>query len=238
MLRLSSCLFVAAVVATALLSSSSSLVSAVELRLFNRSTENGHLRCMASQVFPAEPRPLEFCYWQNARSCCTPANDAAAKDAFQTFTALGAGCAPTDHRMRRAYREVRQFACLGCDPREPEYREWKADENTYKWKVCLSFFFGKDGKSGLWRGDGKRFDECGVKGPDFLVPSVAFGNITDKMEVAAQFGAILPTFLSGFAIEIVNDTIEADGPFNCFASAGYVSITASLATALLLLFIM
>lgn len=194
-------------------------------------TESGNSgKCIASLREPFAPRALEFCFWQNSRSCCTPANDAAAKKKFSDFTDLGPGCAPTDHKIRAAYREVRQFACLPCDPLEPKYRVvTDAATGSFGWRVCLSFFFGKDNKSGLWGTDGRKFDACGIKpagssGVDFTIPSVAYGtgNQNNRTAIAEAFLQDLPSFISGFGAILVNDY---DPNFNydatpCFASAG------------------
>jgi hypothetical protein len=206
--------------------------------------------CMASQRRPAMPRPLEFCYWLNDVSCCTPANDADAKAAFVAFTSLGSGCAPADHRIRSAYREVRRFSCLACDPKEPRYRvssllgdtgaggtiaaDPAARPGDFVWRICLSFFFGKDGKSGLWGGDGRKFDACGIRAPagsatTFSLPSVAFAGMA-QADLAAAFVQQLPTILANFSAVVVNDS---DPNFNytntpCFARAAPLSASCVL----------
>lgn len=204
--------------------------------------------CMASLREASEPRPLEFCYWLNDKSCCTPANDAAAKSKFQEFTDLGPGCAPTDHKIRAAYREVHQFACLPCHPREPDFRVDKrvgdkhlpggqiapdpaAKAGDFVWRVCLSFVLGKEPAKkpgGLWGKDGKKFDMCGIrpKGPsgvDFTIPSVAYAS-DNLTQTAIDFVAELPSFLEGFGAYIVDD-INRIVDYNatpCFLSAGKV----------------
>lgn len=135
--------------------------------------------CMASTKSPTKPRPLEFCYWLNADSCCTPGNDALAKEKFFDFVDNGPGCSPSDHHIRATYREIRDFICLGCDPREPQYRflaingdahlpgganqpDPAAAPTEFVWRVCASFLYGPDGRSGLWGGDGGKYDKCGV----------------------------------------------------------------------------
>lgn len=242
-------------------SSSSSFLCFVQAQVPSSYFVNATTSCMASLKEPVEPRPLEFCYWQNAKACCTPANDASAKASFQAFTDLGPGCAPTDHKIRAAYREVHQFACLPCHPREPDFRvdarigdthllggqveaDPNATEGTFKWRVCLSFVFGKDGKSGLWGTNGSKFDKCGIRpqggteGFDFTIPSVAFAN--DNLTVLAEsFVKELPSFISGFQAVIVNDS-HPDFDYNrtpCFASVGQQPFFISLVVAAVVLLV-
>jgi hypothetical protein len=165
--------------------------------------------CMASTVESKKPRPLEFCYQYNRDSCCTPGNDAAAKDAFLTMVEAGAGCSPSDHSVRAAYREVRDFICMGCHPHEPLFRfqasvgdehvggtvapNPAASDDAFVWRVCGSWLYGLDDNSGLWGGDGRKFDECGINLPTPCegTPVMSFDSTTNTW-VTGPSNAISP----------------------------------------------
>lgn len=137
--------------------------------------------CFMTATLPTKSENgLEFCYTHNPHACCLPATDANIRDAFEKITELGAGCSRTKHSVKATYRELREFACLPCMREEPQYRyrtqigdahlpggqnppDSTAAATKYTWRVCRSFLYGFDGKSGLWGGDGKKYDACGVK---------------------------------------------------------------------------
>jgi hypothetical protein len=135
-------------------------------------------KCLASTQNPKKPLPLEFCHFHNDNSCCTPGNDAIAKDAFYGLLAVGYGCSASDHNVRATYSEVRHFMCMGCHPEEPTYRfrltdgdggniaaDPAAAPDSFAWRVCESFLQGRDLTSGLWGADATKYDRCGVNMP-------------------------------------------------------------------------
>ena len=129
--------------------------------------------CMASTKVPTRPRALEFCYWHNDNSCCTPGNDALAKDKFYQLLDIGPGCAPSDHWVRATYAELRDFFCMGCHPSEPKYRfqtlvgdahlggenapDLTVGSDDFTWRICASWLYDK-----VWGADGSKFDQCGI----------------------------------------------------------------------------
>merc|ERR1719333_1029036 len=153
-------------------------VAAVENSFFINRTEH----CLASTQVPRKPRPLEFCYWHNANSCCTPGNDALALEKFFILMDIGPGCSPSEHSVRATYTEVRDYMCLGCHPDEPKFRyserqgdahlpggtnapNVNASADSFVHRICASFLYGKDGTKGLWGGNGSKFDACGINMP-------------------------------------------------------------------------
>lgn len=153
--------------------------AAVENSFFINRTSN----CLASTQEPRKPRPLEFCYWHNANSCCTPGNDALAMEKFFILMDIGPGCSPSEHNVRSTYFEVRDYMCMGCHPEEPTFRyserqgdahlpggthgpNVNASEDSFVHRICASFLYGTgDETRGLWGGDGGKFDDCGINMP-------------------------------------------------------------------------
>lgn len=204
--------------------------------------------CTASAQLPRKPRPLEFCYNYNYDSCCTPGNDAAAKEAFYGVMSLGLGCSPSDHRVRASYHEIREFMCMGCDPREPSYRflesagdgvtpgNVNASADSYVWRVCASFLYGRNNDTGLWGGHGGKFDECGINlptacspssntlndgdvsvsnadgdcGSDIVFPRAEYAaeasSVDDQRRAARTLLSVLPQWLPNFKFVVVDDT--------------------------------
>jgi hypothetical protein len=134
---------------------------------------------MSTQL-PEKPTGLEFCYWYNDNSCCTSSNEDDIINYFQSAAGgLGAACSPSKHENKLNYWHVREWLCMECDPKEPTYRfltrqgdihlggttegDPTAETTDFTWRVCKSFVYGKDGKGGLWGGDGKKYDDCGIK---------------------------------------------------------------------------
>lgn len=219
-------------------------------------------RCFASTKPPEKPMPLEFCYWLNDNSCCVPGNDLAAENAFYALVGTGAGCSTSEHVVRATNNELRDFLCLGCDPKEPTYRYLgsKGDKDKggvldgdaslapdqYVWRICASFLYGKDNKTGLWGGDGSKFNRCGLQIPQngsavLTFPQAEYGlDAPDQQTAAKLFLSVIPQWIPGFMYQVVDDT---DPLYNwtaapCFrgtnAAMGHATLFVVLATALAL----
>jgi hypothetical protein len=170
--------------------------------------------CMASTKKPTTlanpPRALEFCYWYNDGSCCTPGNDALAKEKFFGLIEVGPGCSPSDHHVRATNRELREFMCMGCYPMEPKYRfltaigdahlpggqtggDATAPVDDFTWRVCASFLYGKDDKSGFWGKGGEKYDKCGInlRTPCVDHPQLGF-NVTSNSFVSSGVSVLPP----------------------------------------------
>lgn len=185
--------------------------------------------CFASTQPAQKPFPLEFCYWLNDNSCCVPGTDLVAENAFYGMVSTGAGCSPSDHKVRAINNEMRDFLCMPCDPNEPSYRfltavgdmaaggvngpSASAAPDDFTWRICASFLYGKDDKSGLWGGDGSKFDQCGVllqtgnaTSAQMIFPRAEYGDVADNQHQAAQnFLSVLPMWLPGFSFVITDD---------------------------------
>ena len=136
--------------------------------------------CMMTGRLPERPAPLSFCYWFNDLSCCVPGWDLDIGNAFVEVSDLGQGCSPSKHSVKSAYFQIREWMCLGCDPKEPTYRfrtnvgdahlpggqnppDSAAPDEDFTWRLCKSWLYGKDGKSGLWGNNASKYDLCGIQ---------------------------------------------------------------------------
>jgi hypothetical protein len=138
--------------------------------------------CIVSTKPPREPQGLEFCHWYNKHSCCIPTGDQNIIDMFTNLMNLGLACSPAKHSVKTTYNPIRDWYCMSCDPHEPRFRfqtkygdrmvgghnnpDPNAAEDDFTWRVCKTFIYGHDGKSGLWGTDGSKYDSCGLMTPN------------------------------------------------------------------------
>eukprot|EP00756_Hemistasia_phaeocysticola_P045409 Hpha_TRINITY_DN19165_c0_g1::TRINITY_DN19165_c0_g1_i1::g.94754::m.94754 len=128
---------------------------------------------------PPVSAELVWCHWYSSNTCCLPAADQEAFDQFFAMMDLGLQCSHSRHSIRNKYRKLREWFCLACDPREPDYRysagrgsplnnvkpkQVPTGQLVFNWRVCKSFV------DSAWHGDGSPeqvdgglYDECGVK---------------------------------------------------------------------------
>lgn len=138
--------------------------------------------CIVSGHPPSQPLGSDFCTQFASKSCCLPSFDVNhVQEAFLAVIPQGPGCGATKHSVRAAYSALRRFACLPCDPMEPQYRFLSSqgdiahggvvpaatdvDDTTFTWRICRSFFYGRQSgqlRRGLWGTNASHFDKCGV----------------------------------------------------------------------------
>lgn len=133
--------------------------------------------CISSGLTPSEPAGLTFCVWYHKNSCCLPAIDNEILENYFSTVSLGPGCASASHENKATHREIRDLMCMPCDPHEPRFRfstkqgdiaqggkipgDPTAPDGDFTWRICKSFLYGKDAKSGLWGDGGRKYDRCG-----------------------------------------------------------------------------
>lgn len=135
--------------------------------------------CIATGMLPNKHFHLRFCgeSYPHQR-CCSSSTDTQNRESYVALTSTDAAtCGPSSPASHKAMKEIRDFLCLPCDPHEPSYRYKQfdgdlhlggqappnpdADPEEWAWRICKTFIFGKDGKSGMWGADGSKFNECG-----------------------------------------------------------------------------
>lgn len=140
--------------------------------------------CYATGGQPNSFFHLPFCgEVYSGKRCCPSQVDLQNRETYMTLTMSdSATCGPADPVVYRSMSEIRHFMCLPCDPQEPTFRYLQrdgdlhlggqappndeADPDEWGWRICQSFIFGKDRKSGLWGVDGDKFNKCGYSAVD------------------------------------------------------------------------
>ena len=144
--------------------------------------------CVVSRYPPTTPMGLDFCNWYNDEACCLPAMDLEVTDYFGHLMDLGPACAPNLEEVRARYARLREWVCLACDPKEPQYREWDPTSKRWRWRVCRSFV------DRMWGTGGHQYDGCGIllQNPCDGGEQVAWNSQTGGWEAATVDGEKVP----------------------------------------------
>ena len=208
--------------------------------------------------------------------CCLPGVDAGIRDTLVEIANNGVPeCRLASNHIIALVSEIQAWLCMPCSHNEPAYRfllqdgdvhvgglappNPDAEEGAHGWRVCRSFLYGPapHESQGMWGGDGKKYDDCGLNLPscnqaslvtfdttsgnwttepsgdcdgfEFIIPSVEFAN---SAKPAEQLLLRLPSVLNDFTIFVVDETDPSYDPHNapCLGSINGLSSYVGLST--------